>query len=272
MEKWAWHSGDDKKTEADLEHIVTWVKNWRMKVNFFPKTQTVLDQQTEIKMAETLLKRNRKPKLLGVILDEKLTFQDHVKSVEVKVQKNAISFKNTWKDREDWFRQHGEIVQEHRYSTAGIFKTSMANRSVWSSWQSAKEGSRSTSYSRLGSLGGRSRNITTWPHERIGGSQGVWENLRKTRYPVYKASTARVGTYEENSYERYISLMGKMKTQMADMCTNAGITCYSIEPEHSYQESLQPTIRRPEYWNNLGSSKNRTKAQEEESRKLIEGG
>ena len=30
---------------------------------------------------------NRKPKLLGVIFDEKLTFQDHVKSVEVKAQK-----------------------------------------------------------------------------------------------------------------------------------------------------------------------------------------
>ena len=29
-------------------------------------------------------------------------------------------------------------------------------------------------------------------------------------------------------------------------------------------------MKRPEYWNNLGSSKNRTKTQEEESRRLIE--
>ena len=65
--------------------------------------------------------------------------------------------------------------------------------------------------------------------------------------------------------------MGKMKLQMADMSTHAGITSNSIEPEPSYQESLQPTMRRPEYWNNLGLSKNRTKAQEEESRKIIEG-
>ena len=65
--------------------------------------------------------------------------------------------------------------------------------------------------------------------------------------------------------------IGKMKIQMADMCTHAGITCNSIKPEPSYQESLQPTTRLPEYWNNLGSSKNRTKAQEEESRRLIEG-
>ena len=29
----------------------------------------------------------RTPKLLGVVLDEKLTFQEHIKTVEVKVQK-----------------------------------------------------------------------------------------------------------------------------------------------------------------------------------------
>ena len=52
---------------------------------------------------------------------------------------------------------------------------------------------------------------------------------------------------QENSYERYISQSGKMKIQMVDMCTHAGITCNSIEPESSYQKSLQPTIRRPEY-------------------------
>ena len=48
---------------------------------------------------------------------------------------------------------------------------------------------------------------------------------------------------QENSYERYISPMSKMKIQMADICTHAGITCNSIEPEPSYQESLQPIIR-----------------------------
>ena len=33
---------------------------------------------------------------------------------------------------------------------------------------------------------------------------------------------------------------------------------------------FSPTLKRPEYWNNLGSSKNRTKLQEEDSRRLIE--
>ena len=46
--------------------------------------------------------------------------------------------------------------------------------------------------------------------------------------------------------------------------------CSTIEPEPDYVDSLQPTLKCPEYWNNLGSSKNRTKIQEEDSRRLIE--
>ena len=61
-----------------------------------------------------------------------------------------------------------------------------------------------------------------------------------------------------------------MSIQMADMCTYADIMCNTIEPEPDYVDSLQPTLKRPEYWNNLGSSKNRTKLQEEDSRRLIE--
>ncbi|MEW8548403.1 MAG: ribonuclease H family protein, partial [Candidatus Thiodiazotropha sp.] len=75
---------------------------------------------------------------------------------------------------------------------------------------------------------------------------------------------------QEGSFERYTSPFGKMKIQMADMCAYASITCSSIEPEPDYVDSLQPTVKRPEYWNNLGSSKNRTKQQEEESRRIIE--
>ena len=61
-----------------------------------------------------------------------------------------------------------------------------------------------------------------------------------------------------------------MTIQMADMCAYADIVCSTIEPKPDYVDSLQPTLKRPEYWNNLRSSKNRTKIQEEDSRWLIE--
>ena len=38
----------------------------------------------------------------------------------------------------------------------------------------------------------------------------------------------------------------------------------------SYLEYLQPSLKKPEYWSNLGSSKNRTSAQEAESRNAVE--
>ena len=75
-----------REMELDLEEIRRWVKKWRMKLNVikteycvFSKDRSMLDLNAEIKMDNTILKRTRKPKLLGVTLDEKLTFQDHVK-------------------------------------------------------------------------------------------------------------------------------------------------------------------------------------------------
>ena len=83
-----------REMELNLEEIRRWVKKWRMKLNVikteycvFSKDQSMLDLNIEIKMDNFILKRTRKPKLLGVTLDEKLTFQDHVKAVEIKAQK-----------------------------------------------------------------------------------------------------------------------------------------------------------------------------------------
>ena len=84
-----------KVIESDLEGIrLNWLKKWRMKVNIdkteyciFSKDPEILDMDIEIRMADTILKRTRTPKLLGVVLDEKLTFQEQIKTVEVKAQK-----------------------------------------------------------------------------------------------------------------------------------------------------------------------------------------
>ena len=43
----------------------------------------------------------------------------------------------------------------------------------------------------------------------------------------------------------------------------------NIEPDFSFCKGLRPTLTKPEYWNCLGSSKRRTKEQEDESRTLI---
>ena len=57
--------------------------------------------------------------------------------------------------------------------------------------------------------------------------------------------------------------------QMTDTITNSGLDVRTVEPEASYLECLKPSIRRQEYWNNLGSYKSRNK--QEEARIVIDG-
>ena len=70
--------------------------------------------------------------------------------------------------------------------------------------------------------------------------------------------------------ERKISPFGKMNNQIADMISNTGISLHCLEKEFTFSEALQPSKRQPEYWQNLGSSKSRTKNQEAQSREIIE--
>ncbi|MEW8546772.1 MAG: reverse transcriptase family protein, partial [Candidatus Thiodiazotropha sp.] len=281
-----WRKGRDiqKMTEViatDLEEIKLWVKRWRMKLNIskteyciFSRDQTILDQQTEIRMANTILKRTRNPKLLGVILDERLTFQDHVKMVEHKAQK-VISSLNILGRTE-----HIDPVNMVR-----LYKSIVVPQLEYASpvWQSGH-------CEALDKVQRRGLAIclgvpATASLEALEVEAGVLPlDLRREELairefgkiyakqdtqPVKQALQHWEEIFEE-SHERYISPFGKMKVQMADMCSNTDLIINSIEPEANFQDTLQPAIKRPEYWNILGSSKNRTKLQEGESRKLIE--
>ena len=55
-----------------------------------------------------------------------------------------------------------------------------------------------------------------------------------------------------------------------DMTPSTNLSLKSIQPEMNFFEYLQPSMRRPEYWSNLGSSKNRRSAQEVKSRNVVE--
>ena len=61
-----------------------------------------------------------------------------------------------------------------------------------------------------------------------------------------------------------------MFMQINDMQSNTRVTFHSLEPEPFFKECKQQTKQRPDYWNNLGSSRSRTSAQEQKARELIE--
>ena len=69
--------------------------------------------------------------------------------------------------------------------------------------------------------------------------------------------------------ERKVSPFRKMNVQVADMISNTGVSLHCLEKQFTFTESLQPSKHKPEYWQNLGSSKSRTKTQEVMSREII---
>ena len=57
--------------------------------------------------------------------------------------------------------------------------------------------------------------------------------------------------------------------QLEDIKAETGIDTFNIEQDFSFREGLYQTLTKPEYWSRLGSSKNRTNDQKDESRNLI---
>ena len=64
---------------------------------------------------------------------------------------------------------------------------------------------------------------------------------------------------EELPREKVTTPMGKMLQQYTSMTSSTNLYLNAIEPEMGYLEYLQPSLRRPEYWSNLGSSKKQNK-------------
>ena len=105
MELDLWRTGEQVDTVIkdlleDFNHVKQWVKKWRMKVNIdktefciFSRSSDVLQHPFQMIDNGKEIRRNRKPKLLGVILDEQLNFHEHVKLVEMKAHKviNSLS-------------------------------------------------------------------------------------------------------------------------------------------------------------------------------------
>ena len=61
----------------------------------------------------------------------------------------------------------------------------------------------------------------------------------------------------------------RMLIQLEDIKAETGIVTFNIEQDFSFREGFYPTLTKPEYWSRLGSSKNRTYDQKDESRTLI---
>ena len=96
-----WVTGNDIKDllnrEEDLRKIYSWTAKWRMNKNYekqkfvlSQKSETTNKNELEISLNQQKIKYNSTPKILGVTLDDSLSFQPHISKVEKKANK-AIS-------------------------------------------------------------------------------------------------------------------------------------------------------------------------------------
>ena len=90
--------------------------------------------------------------------------------------------------------------------------------------------------------------------------------------PIKKCLLSCQSSLQEQLREKIITPFGKMLQHIMDMTLSTNLSLKSIEPEMNYLKYLQPSMGKPNYWSNLGSSKNknRTSAQEVESRNIAE--
>ena len=91
-----WKSGDNlvevsECIQKDINEIMEWSRKWRININADKTEYCIFSSlkqhpgHTILKLNYTTLKYDRNPKLLGVTLDEKLNFGQHILNIERKV-------------------------------------------------------------------------------------------------------------------------------------------------------------------------------------------
>ena len=268
-----------KELEEDCKWIVKWSNRWRLKLSIvktefcvFSLISQILDEAREhrITIEGQTIKYNPTPKILGVFLDEKLKFKVHIEQVERKALRSLDLLRRV---------RVTEVISTK--CMLQLYKALITPQLEYATavWQ-------------IGDCGGLEKVqrkglamcLGVPGLEALEVEAGVKPlSFRREELAVRQAARIMMkpddsclkvswdSFLDKDTVERKISPYGKMNVQVADMSTNTDISLHSLEKEFNFLDSLQPTKRPPEYWQNLGSSKSRTAEQEKLSREVIDG-
>ncbi|MEW8548387.1 MAG: reverse transcriptase domain-containing protein [Candidatus Thiodiazotropha sp.] len=280
-----WITGENwrdllEQLQLDFGKVIQWAKKWRLKLSMaktefclFSMDNKVIEEARSFKfsVAGQTLKYNPNPKLLGVTLDEKLKFDLHIENVERKALKSLEQLR---KVKETEVINSKCMLQLYKALVVPQFEYAS---SVWQigNCSPLEKVQRKGLAMCLGIPG-------TAGLEALEVEAGIKPlAIRREELAIRQAAKVMMKgneSYIKRSWDSFVdsdvvehrvSPFGKMNVQLADMASNTGISLHNLEKEFNYQESLQPSKAKPEYWHTLGSSKSRSLEQEALSRELV---
>ena len=257
-----WQTGSDVKglaeaLEVDLTKVKEWTKRWRMKLNVEKTEFCLFSRKTDedlsnvnIKMDGKFIKRTESQKLLGITLDEKLNFQKHIDAVERKATKAAALLTVVGLSEQisvqNMLKLYRSIVLPHMEYGSTVWQIgnceqldkiqrkclSLCLETPATSGLEALEVE-----SGIMPLDLRREELAVRKNTKIL-SKDKNDEIRKC-FETWKYRT-------EERPGKILPPFNKAFMQMTDTITNTGLDVRTAEPEASYLECLQPSIRRPE--------------------------
>ena len=281
-----WHSGEQvqklvEKICKDIGILKDWCRKWRMQISL-PKTEITLFSQNNIENQKPVvtidnhvLQYNKNPKLLGVHLDEKLNFKKHIEIISHKASRclgvlreiNGIAKLSSKKLIQLYFGlvrpvlEYGCLAWQTATSQdlkplENIQKKALAlclKAPITSSREALEVASG------IPPIDLRLSEIAVREVAKI--------NAKSTDHPLKLQLNQCI---EEEPGSRFIGPFNLALSQAAEMQQTTDISINMIQPEPAYNPGdLVRTIQQPNYWSQLGSSKNRTSVQQEIGQNII---
>ena len=247
----------------------------KTEATLFSAIDIAFDKQ-RFQVKDSVLPYNNQPKILGIVLDEKMTFEPHVQMVEKKSSRalkvirevKGIADKISTKKMINLYTTMVRSIIEY-----GAFIWQGTGHMGQLEAQQRKALAICLNFPQTS--GREAMEVATGilPLDLRLSETAVRElskiQAKKMSHPL-KATLNDLIQTEPVHAPRHVSPMALAISQAAEMENITKVSFRLIEPEPDYEEgSLYRSLRPPEYWSRLGSSKSRTNDQEILGREVV---
>jgi len=263
-----------------VQPVMEWCEKWRMNMNLNKTEATVFSskpinfKKDSFIINNRTLSYNKTPKILGINLDEHMTFDQHIQQVERKASRTLRIIREV----------KGIATTVSTKKLLNLYKTMVRAVMEYGAfvWQGARNKTRLDAIQRKGlalclnlpqTSGRETMEVAAGllpidlRLEEIAVRELAKIQAKKVTHPLKKKLEDLL---QDETTPIHVSPLALAVSQAKDVETTTKVSTKLIEPELDYEVgSLYRSRTRPEYWNRLGSSKSRTKEQEELGKETI---